>query len=161
MIQARIENIEEKKLVGKRLRMSLADNKTLALWQSFMPQRKIIANTINNDLFSMRVYDRSYDFKNFDFNATFDKWAATAVSNFDNVPDEFETFILPRGLYAVFHYVGLNTDPSIFQYIYGKWIPNNTEYELDNRPHFEVLDKRYKNNDLTSEEDIWIPIKAK
>ncbi len=37
----------------------------------------------------------------------------------------------------------------------------NSEYELENRPHFEVLGEKYKNNDPNSEEEIWIPIKKK
>jgi AraC family transcriptional regulator len=71
-----------------------------------------------------------------------------------------ETFTLESGLYAVFHYQGLSTDSSIFIYIFGTWLPNS-EYELDARPHFEILGDKYKNGDPTSEEDIWIPIKPK
>jgi AraC family transcriptional regulator len=50
--------------------------------------------------------------------------------------------------------------PKTFQYIFGTWLPNS-EYVLDNRPHFEILGEKYKNDDPTSEEEIWIPIKAK
>jgi AraC family transcriptional regulator len=32
---------------------------------------------------------------------------------------------------------------------------------LDDRPHFEVLGEKYKNNDPTSEKEIWIPILPK
>jgi AraC family transcriptional regulator len=71
-----------------------------------------------------------------------------------------EMFILQGGLYAVFDYKGLNTDNSIFQYILGIWLPVS-DYVLDNRPHFEVLCDKYKNNDPISEEEIWIPIKTK
>jgi AraC family transcriptional regulator len=71
-----------------------------------------------------------------------------------------ESFILYGGLYAVFDYKGSSVDNRIFQYIYMNWIPNS-EYQLDNRPHFEVLGEKYRNNDPTSEEEIWIPIKIK
>jgi AraC family transcriptional regulator len=64
---------------------------------------------------------------------------------------------LTGGLYAVFYYRGSSADPSIFQYIYGEWIPKS-HYQLDDRPHFEVLGTNYKSNDPTSEEEIWIPI---
>jgi len=37
-----IETLNEKKIVGKRLRMTLSANRTLELWQSFMPGRKEI-----------------------------------------------------------------------------------------------------------------------
>jgi AraC family transcriptional regulator len=35
-----IETLAEKKLVGRRMTMSLSNNKTGELWQSFMPERK-------------------------------------------------------------------------------------------------------------------------
>ena len=71
-----------------------------------------------------------------------------------------KTFTLSGGVYAVFLYKGLNTDNQIFQYIYGTWLPNS-KYVLDNRPHFETLGEKYKNNDLNSEEEIWVPVKLK
>lgn len=155
----RIELLQEKKLVGKRSTMSLTNNKTVELWKSFMPQRKEITNTVSNDLVSMQVYSPSY-FATFNPSNEFEKWATVEVRKFDNVPADMETFVLPDGLYAVFEYKGINTDPSIFQYIFGIWLPDSI-YELDNRPHFELLGNNYKNNDPSSEEEIWIPIKPK
>ena len=155
----RIEILSEKKLIGKRLQMSLANNKTQVLWQSFMPRRKEIQNNIGTDLYSMQVYDPFY-FNTFDPNNLFEKWATIEVTNFDTIPDEMETFTLSSGLYAVFFYKGLNTNTKIFQYIFETWLPNS-EYVLDNRPHFEILGEKYKNNDPNSEEEIWIPIKEK
>ena len=46
------------------------------------------------------------------------------------------------------------------QHIFTRWLPESN-YRLDNRPHFEVLGERYKNNDPNSEEEVWIPIKQK
>jgi AraC family transcriptional regulator len=157
----RIETLLQKKLIGTRMRMTFANNKTLQLWQSFMPRRKEIKNNLTVDLFSMQVYDSSYRFNDFNPNAEFEKWAAIEVTDFDTVPDEMETYILTGGLYAVFHYKGLNTDTKIFQYIFGTWLPNSKDYLLDNRPHFEILGEKYKNGDPDSEEEIWIPIKLK
>ncbi len=70
-----------------------------------------------------------------------------------------ETFCIPEGQYAVFHYKGSSADSSIFQYIFGEWLPKSG-YELDDRPHFEILGAQYKNNDPESEEEIWIPVKC-
>ena len=159
-MQPQIKTITSKKLIGQNLTMTFAANKTFELWRQFMPRRKEIINTVSSDLFSIQVFDDSFSFKNFNPNTSFQKWAALEVSSFDFVPDEMETFILPAGLYAVFLYKGLSTDTQIFQYIYGTWIPNS-EYELDQRPHFEVLGEKYKNNDPNSEEEILIPIKFK
>ena len=155
----RIEKLNEKKLIGKRLSMSLADNKTGELWRSFMPRRRDITNNLTNDMISMQVYKPTH-FSDFKPTNEFEKWATVEVTNFDNVPTDMETFTLIGGLYAVFDYKGLSTDNSIFQYIFGTWLPSS-DYDLDNRPHFEVLGDKYKNNDPTSEEEIWIPIQQK
>ena len=155
----RIEILTTKKLVGIRLTMSLSNNKTGDLWQSFMSKRNSIKNTMSNDMISMQVYNSTY-FADFSPTKEFEKWATVEVSDFESLPLEMETFILEGGLYAVFDYKGLSSDPSIFQYIYGKWLPASA-YHLDDRPHFEVIGDKYKNNDPNSEEEIWIPIQAK
>jgi AraC family transcriptional regulator len=154
---ARILHSEGRKLVGKRLVMSFADYKVGELWSNFMPRRKEVNNKLSNDLISITVY-KSNHFLNFSPTNQFEKWATIEVSNFDDVPSEIETFTLPGGLYAVFDYKGLNTDDSVYRYIFGEWIPNS-DYDLDDRPHFEILGDKYKNNDPTSEEEIWIPVK--
>lgn len=155
----RIEKLIAKKLIGKRLTMSLVNNKTGELWRSFMPRRREILNYVTNDLISLQVYTPSH-FENFKPDLEFEKWASLEVTDFDDVPADMESFILPGGLYAVFDYRGSSNDPGIFQYIYGTWLPGS-DYLLDHRPHFEVLGEKYKNNDPASEEEIWIPIKSK
>ena len=158
-MKPRIETLNEKKLVGKRLTMSLAENKTGELWKNFMPRRKEIINSLTSDVISMAVYKPTH-FANFKPTNEFEKWATVEVADFGNMPNEMETFVLPAGLYAVFDYKGLSNDPSIFQYIFGTWLPSS-DYALDDRPHFEVLGEKYKNNDPNSEEEIWIPIREK
>lgn len=155
----RIQTLIEKKLIGKQLTMSFANYRISELWRSFLPRRKEITNNLTEDLISMVVYKPTH-FADFKPTNEFERWAAVEVADFDKVPTEMDTFILPSGLYAIFDYTGLNTDNSIFQYILGTWLPNS-DYVLDDRPHFEVLGNKYKNNDPTSEEEIWIPIKPK
>jgi len=158
-MKPRIVTSSEIKLVGKRSTMSLADNKTGELWKSFVPRRREIVNNLTANLISMQVYKPKH-FADFKPTNEFEKWATVEVSDFDHVPNEMETFTLAAGLYAVFDYRGSSSDPGIFQYIFGTWLPNSI-YELDNRPHFEILGAKYKNNDPTSEEEIWIPIKPR
>lgn len=153
----RIEIIPGKKLVGKHLKMSFADNKTVELWRNFMPRRKEIRNNLGDDLISMQVYPESFSFNP---NTEFEKWAVVEVSDFGTIPADMETFHLPGGLYAVFLHKGSSTDNSTFRYIFVTWLPAS-DYILDNRPHFEVLGEKYKNQDPESEEEIWIPIKPK
>jgi len=155
----RIITIGEKKLVGHRLTMSLAQNKTAELWKGFMPRRKEITNFLTNDLISMQLYSPSY-FENFSPNNTFEKWSTVEVADFDKVPGDMETITIEGGLYAVFDYKGSSNDPTIYQYIFESWLPNS-DFTLDHRPHFEVLGAQYKNNDPNSEEEIWIPIRKK
>lgn len=154
----RIEILPSKKLLGQRLKMSLIQNKTAELWRNFMPRRKEISNAVSSDLFSLQVYPPNY-FEAFNPHQEFEKWASVEVSDFDHIPANMESFVLPGGMYAVFEYKGSNNDSSIFQYIYGTWLPAS-EYLLDERPHFEVLGEKYKNNDPNSEEEIWIPIRV-
>ena len=62
-MEPRIETLEEKKLIGYKIKMSLADNKTGELWSTFMPRRKEIKNNITNDLYSIQVYEQTYFIK--------------------------------------------------------------------------------------------------
>ena len=156
----RTETINEKKLVGKRMTMSYADYRIGELWGSFMPRRKEITNTLTNDLISLVVYAPNH-FIDFKPTNQFERWATVEVEDFNKLPDEMETYNLSNGLYAVFNYKGMSSGASaFFQYIYTEWVPNSN-YILDDRAHFEVLGEKYKNNDPSSEEEIWIPIKAK
>lgn len=158
----RIETIPPKKLIGKRLKMSLADNKTWALWQSFMLRRKEIVNHLSADLISMQVYNNPIDyFEHFNPQTLFEKWAVVEVADFDSIPDGMESYTLNGGMYAVFSHKGDNsTANKVFEYIFVTWLPQSN-YALDNREHFEILGEKYKNDDPDSEEEIWIPIKIK
>ena len=108
----------------------------------------------------MQSYPRVPDFINMKQDMEFEKWAAVEVSDFNDVPTGMESYTIQGGLYAVFLHKGAATDLSTFEYIFKTWLPNS-KYELDQREHFEVLGEKYKNNDPGSEEDIWIPVKAK
>ena len=158
-IKPTIQILKEKKLVGNKLKMSLLNNKTTTLWALFAPKIIDIKNKVNTDKISMQIYNDSY-FLNFNPANEFKKWATVEVENFSKEQESFETFILKSGQYAVFNYKGLSSDARIFEYIFMKWLPSS-KYSLDNRPHFEILGEKYKNNDLNSEEEIWIPIKDK
>jgi AraC family transcriptional regulator len=155
----RIKEIEEKRLIGKRLKMSLTNNLTGKLWKGFMQRRNEIKNNVTKEMISMQIYDSLY-YQNFKPNNEFEKWATIEVTDFDFIPNEMEPFTLPGGFYAVFNHKGSSNDNSVFEYIFLNWLPNS-KYKLDNRPHFEVLGEKYKNNDQNSEEEIWIPIRKK
>jgi AraC family transcriptional regulator len=154
------EIIQEKKFIGNNLTMSFSQNKTHELWQNFTPKLGAIKNRVNNNLYSLAVYPTNY-FNSFNPSVAFEKWALTEVSDFNSVPPDMKTLTLPSGMYAVFLYRGMAKDAApFFQSIFNNWLPESV-YQLDNRPHFEIIDDRYKNNDTTSEEEIWIPVTLK
>jgi AraC family transcriptional regulator len=157
-MEQRFEVLMEKQLVGKRMSMSYANNKTGELWRSFMPRRNEVTNTIGQDFYSIQIYPPSF-FEAFDPNMVFEKWATVEVNGPGIVPDGMETIILPTGLYAVFNYKGTAGEASAaFSYILNGWLPNSG-HSLDNRPHFEKLGEKYKKDDPGSEEEIWIPVR--
>ena len=138
-------------------RMSLADNRTFQLFSEFMPRRYEITQALGVDVWDLRVYPEDY-FINFSAAREFEKWALVEVDSFDEVPDEMETYMLPAGKYAVFLYQGPSNDPSPFEYIFREWLPTSN-WQLDNRPHFEIMGSKFRRNHPHSEEEIWIPIR--
>ena len=157
-MEYRVEVLEEYFLVGKSLSMSILENKTALLWKGFMPELKKIKNIISEDLFSVEVYPTDY-FNEFVPQKSFVKWAAVAVGSFDELPADIKQLRVPEGKYAVFNYKGKSSEAfKLYQYIYGEWLSLSGN-SLDNRPHFAVMGEKYKNDDPSSEEEIWIPIK--
>ncbi len=160
-MEPRFETLKEKKLVGKQKRMSFANNTTKELWHGFIPRRNEIKNNVSEELFSLEIYDNILFFKNFNPANEFAKWAAIEVSNFNHVPNEMETMIIPSGSYAVFIHKGPASEGAkTYNYIFSEWMPKSN-YDLDERPHFALMNGKYKNDDPNSEEEIWIPVKRK
>ncbi|RYY38634.1 MAG: AraC family transcriptional regulator [Chitinophagaceae bacterium] len=155
----RITSMEEKLLAGRQLEMSYARNRTVELWTTFMPRRRHFKNSVSDHLYSLQVYPDANFFRDFDPTRTFVKWALIEVRDFDNLPEGMEPFVLSAGAYAVFDFRGASSEAAAaFQYIYGVWLPAS-RYELDDRPHFELLGDKYRREDAQSEEEIWIPIR--
>lgn len=161
MNEPRLIELEEKKLVGVRIWTSLAENKTRELWQSFRPRIVEIGNVISGSFYSVQIYDDNLSFDQFTPNTQFEKWAAMEVSDIDSVPARMEPLIL-SGRYAVFVHKGTPADffRTTSPYIFGTWLPNS-EFELDQRPQFEIMESGYDPRDPNSEEEVWIPIKPK
>tara|TARA_X000001036_G_C20514663_1_gene739575 strand:+ start:164 stop:310 length:147 start_codon:yes stop_codon:yes gene_type:complete len=45
----------------------------------------------------------------------------------------------------------------VFEHIFSEWL-SKAVLEIDDKPYFEVLGKKYRNNDQNSEEEIWTPV---
>jgi len=100
-----IKILDEKKLTGKRINMSFAEDKTHELWTSFMPLRKEIPNKIGPALYSLQIYPSGF-FNHFNPHVIFEKWACVEIADHKTVPNQTENFLLTGGLYAVFLYRG-------------------------------------------------------
>ncbi|PCJ66312.1 MAG: GyrI-like domain-containing protein [Bacteroidetes bacterium] len=143
------------------LPMTMANNQIFKLWSSFMPRRKEITNAISSDLFAMQDYDSSVAYENIQAQTLFTAWAAVEVSDLEVIPDGMEDIILEPSTYVVFLLKGQQKElQHLMQHIYTEWLPNS-KYQADTRVMFQVMGPKYKNNDLSSEEEVWVPVKLK
>jgi len=156
MIEPVILNFDGAVLCGASEAMSLQTFTPWTLWPRVMPRLAQIRNRTSQDLISLRNFNGIPVFGP-QANPDFTYWGGVEVLEANK---GFEHLEIPAGTYAVFHYKGLSSDSTIWRYIYSQWLPNS-EWELDERPHFERLVSKYKNDDPTSEEDIYIPIRPK
>lgn len=153
-----IRSIPAQNLLGIRLSMSFAQDRTSELWRSFLPRQSEIPYRIGSDRFCLQVYDSNAAFETFSPERVYEKWAAVEVSHYDQIPEGMEAFTLSGGLYAVFRYKGTPAAfPPVARWIFQTWLPESG-YRLDQRPHFEVMSAGYSPFDPDAEEDIYVPI---
>ena len=153
-----IKTFRTSTFIGINRSFTYSDYRAFELWSAFMPRKKEIQNAIGAELYNIQINP-----SNFDFNpdTPFVKWAAVMVANQEIVPVGMETIEIFEGLYAVFHFKGDQSNAAtFFNAIYTEWMPASN-YELDDRPQFEILGAKYKINHPNSEEEIWIPVKLK
>lgn len=158
-MEPRIEDIEEKFFVGMSIKMSLTDNKTFQLFSTFMPRKKEISNAKNQDVYDLIIYPKEY-FLTFDPTAYFKKHALIEVLDLENILEGMESFILPKGKYAVFTFKGYVPNQANFEYIFSTWLPNS-DFQLDDRPHFDILSEKIQQKSNDAYQEIWIPVSAK
>ena len=151
--------LPNKLMVGMHCRVSLADDTTVQLWQRFMLRRNEIQHRVDKNLYSINCYDEVLEFDKFTPQTQWKKWAAGEVESSDAVPSGMQVHELTGGLYAVFVHQGLAaTFPQTLKYLLADWIPAS-EYQLDHREHFEILQLGYRMDDPEAGEEVWIPIK--
>ncbi|TMU85103.1 GyrI-like domain-containing protein [Bacillus sp. BHET2] len=154
-----IIQLEEKKLIGKSRTMSLAGDTTKELWQSFMPNWKSIPHRVDEKLYNMKIFEPGFDVKRLTPSTPFQKWAAVEVEAFGEDVKGMEAHEIMGGLYAMFlHHGPASHFHETLQYIYDVWMPSSN-YQLDDREHFERFDQHYHPRDPNAIEEVWIPIK--
>lgn len=159
MMEHRIEIIEDRLVVGMKTNTSVLtiNDNTKALAQLFMPRRAEVTSRIGKHVFSIQNY--RIDYQPSDVNSEFEKWVGVEVKESVNLPEGMEAFVVLSGTYAVFSFKGAVSDfPKSRAYIFQEWLPNS-EYQLDQKAHFEILSEDYSKDLQHIEEEIWIPIK--
>jgi len=126
----------------------------IALWKQFMPNKFKITNSVNEELIALQYYG---DFS--DTSKPYEIMACTEVKDLNHIPEGLIGFTIPEGEYAVFVLNGMDAG-GLYRKILGEWLPSSG-YEIDDRPHFQVMGKKYINGSEKSEEDFYIPIKLK
>lgn len=145
-------------IVGKSLKMTQKNDRTETLWKSFLPFLPALGKRTGSGLVSMQIYPGVLNEGNFNENALIHKWAGAEVDAFLDVPEELETHVIEKGLYAVFIHRGpASAFPRTAAFIYGHWLPRSG-YRLDNREHFELLPPGYRPDDPDATEEVWIPV---
>lgn len=154
---ADIISIPKRTFAGMQKTMSLANDQTFELFSQFMPRKKEFRNNLNNDVFDLIVYPPAY-FEKFEPTKEFVKWALMEVEDFDYNPVGMESFTLQAGEYAVFSQPLKEYDQSIFEKIFTEWMPQS-KYEIDERPHFDILIEEIQKRNPDAIQEIWIPIR--
>ena len=155
----RIASQPDKFLVGMSATMSISTDTTSSLWQRFMPRRKEIKNSIGSALYSVQNFSESGSFESFTPATVFEKWAAVEVPGADAVPEAMQLFVLHGGDYAVFEHRGVPSEfPKTLRYIFSQWLPQS-DWQLDEREHFELLQPGWRADDPEAREEVWIPVK--
>ena len=157
-MQPVIKNCGYLLLSGFRKEMSLTNDHSVALWKKFMQVYAAVPEHFGQQYISAAEYPLGY-FDYFDPSKEFIRWACMETPG--NAPDTLETLEIQDGLYAVFiHHGPMALAFKTFDYIFNEWIPNSG-FDLDERPHFEIMPKHYRSDDPNAQEEIWIPIKQK
>ncbi|WP_347922947.1 effector binding domain-containing protein [Pontimicrobium sp. SW4] len=146
-------------IVGMKANMSFEaiSEETGKLARQFMPRLKEINNRVDDYTLSLQNYD-DFNFSKVSPIMTFEKWVGIEVTNFNNVPIGMEILTINPGNYLVIDFKdSMQEFVKNWHYIHSQWLPNS-EFKLDNRPHFEKLGPSYSPINAVNEEEIWIPV---
>ncbi len=129
------------------------------LWKEFRSSIVQFKFRLDHNYYSVNVYDRTFDPSIFSNKEVYSKWAAVLVKSPMDCPDSFSSLIIPAGTYAVFEHRGpASAFRSSAIFIYGDWLPASG-FQLDHRPHFEILGPSYQPDDPGASEEVWIPVR--
>lgn len=158
VIEPRIEILSPRMLVGMRMDMSMVRDRTSDLWRSFGPRIRTVTGRVTDGTVALRRYRAATDV--FDPEAVFERWAGVEVSGHEAVPEGLETCRIAGGLYAVVNHRGPASDLSTFRSFFQEWLPASA-FDLDQRPHFELLPASYEPWSPDATEECFIPVRPR
>jgi AraC family transcriptional regulator len=156
VIEPRIETLSPRILVGMRMAMSMVTDRTSELWRSFRPRMGAVPGRVSDGSVALRSYRAATDV--FDPEAVFERWAGVEVSGHEDVPEGLEIYRISGGLYAVFQHRGPARDLRPFRFFFQEWLPEST-FDVDLRPHFELLPASYDPWSPAATEECFIPVR--
>jgi AraC family transcriptional regulator len=149
-----IKSINAIYLIGLSKEINRSEShKIVELWKSFMPIASGMKAGKSTAYFAVQIYQ---DFSGNEKPYTI--WAATEKAQHKTVPDQLKHLQIPSGLYAVVELHGMDI-AGLYQNFMSAWLPQS-DYTIDNRPHFQIMGEDYKNGSPDSKEHVCIPIKA-
>lgn len=160
VMEYKIVDMDELKLVGMVTKTTMRDNKIPALWQKFNPSVNTIScGTQDGASYGVCLYNPNFGTTSFSEDSEYEYLAAISVKEFKNVPECMITRVIPAHKYAVFTHKGdLKNLQMTYDYIYGTWV-DKSGYTIDHKDDFELYDSRFNPMDwANSEMDIYIPI---
>lgn len=158
-LHPKIIQYKSQKIIGLHTVNSLAKDKTKMLWQELMPRRNEVNSRIGSAVYDLKIYPEELQMQDFTPVTEFDKWAGIPVENDSTIPEGMRSYTIPEGTYAVFIHKGpASSFPNTMHKIFTEWLPQSN-YQLEDRPHFEILEETYNPLDPNAEEEIWIPVK--
>ncbi|MBS1493373.1 MAG: AraC family transcriptional regulator [Bacteroidetes bacterium] len=135
------------KYVGKNPQPDIGN-----LWDKFVPRMNEPQNRINPN----ETYGVCYDM---DAEGNIYYIAGVAVSDFDNLPEGFDTVEIPDNKYAVFTHKGsIANFPQTVAFVYGKWVKDPDNKKKFDAPDFELYDERFKGDADDSECDLYVAV---
>lgn len=89
------QNLPKKKLVGIQHKMTFATipQQTVVLWKQFMPLYKSINSRVDDNFYSLQVYDRLLKMDKIKGSDSFTKWALVEVFDFNAIQIQWKNSI--------------------------------------------------------------------
>ena len=147
--------IEEASLCGYTTETSLLQDQTAMLFRQLMIWRKDSQEYREQPVYDIKIYPQDY-FSAFNPSRSFKKWAAVQQIT-DITPAGQRQFTLTGGAYLCFTSDD-RVSAQFFQELYSSWLPQS-QYELDDRPHFDKIWPDPAQRGSVLKEEIYIPVK--